>query len=183
MTDDDVQIFTAIRDLHGFLYPKIKQLREETQRCRNLERLADRCMAAKQSLNYVNDLRKELNLLQELAERLACLIWVQLEMTESIKTEHTTAIPNVKMMAAVPKKRTQPEAYAAFMDFLGVPKALYEGDEDAVRPHWPGMVEYLSGLLAEGKPLPPGIEPDKTYPVYSLTCRKRMEVDATAETA
>lgn len=177
MTDDDVTMFKRIKKAHAATYPLIKRLREETARCQNLERLADRCLATRQALNYLNDMRKELNLLDELAEKLACLIWVQLEVGETIKTEYTTAIPQVKMMAAVPKRRTDPEGYAKFMDFLGVPAALYAGEEEAMRVHWPGMVAYLSEQLAQGKPLPPGVDPASAYPVYSLTCRRRKEVD------
>jgi hypothetical protein len=44
-------------------------------------------------------------------------------------------------------------------------------DSEAVRPHWPGMVSYLTGLMRQGRPLPPGIDPEKTYPRYKLRLR------------
>ena len=177
MTEADVELFVLARQFHADLYPKVKKLRDETQTCHNLERLVDRCLAARHALQYLEDLRKEISLLNERAEKLACLIWVELDMTENVKTAYTLGMPKVKMMAAVPKKRTDPASFRAFMEFLKVPAELYAGEHEAVRVHWPGMVDYISDLLENGKPLPDGIDPNKTYPVYSLTCRKRKEID------
>ena len=42
-----------------------------------------------------------------------------------------------------------------------------------MRMHWPSMVEHLSALAEEGKPFPPGVDPDKTYPIYSTTIRRK----------
>jgi hypothetical protein len=60
------------------------------------------------------------------------------------------------------------------MEHLGIPEHMAAGD--VVRPHWPGLKEYLTKLAQQGLPLPPGIDPQKTYSEYTLEVRKKKGV-------
>jgi len=141
----------------------------------SLEDTTDVAFLARQLRDLADDARKELHQVYELAERIACLRWVTENMNElspspSIRTRLCVATPDVKQMASLPRPTTQPKEYEALMSHLGVPK-----DSVAfgiLRPHWPAFADYLTDLGRLGKPLPPGITPDKTYPVYKLTIRK-----------
>ena len=61
------------------------------------------------------------------------------------------------------------------MDYVGVAKEAVE--DKCVKPHWPGLVERISNETAMGKPLPPGIDPNSSYPVYSMRIRAKQNLD------
>jgi hypothetical protein len=110
---------------------------------------------------------------------MACLVWVTKESDEPIRTEYVTASPDVKQMVSLPRRRSNPEGYATLMRYLGIAQELWDVDEEshaAVSFHWPGMIDYVSTLLAQGKPLPPGVDPTSTYPVYKLGLRPKREM-------
>jgi len=37
-----------------------------------------------------------------------------------------------------------------------------------VKPYWPGIMEHISSLAEQGKPLPAGIDAEKTYTQYKM---------------
>jgi len=121
-----------------------------------------------------DDTRKECTALMELAERMACMRWVtehtnDPEAAKAIHGELAVGVPDLKMMASLPKPSTKPAEYKALMMWLGVPADMHM----LVRPHWPALTDLLTQLAAEGKPLPPGVDANKTYPVYRLLLREK----------
>ena len=75
----------------------------------------------------------------------------------------------------MPSKKKDPVAYAALMDHLGITGDVAE--HDAARLHWPGMMAMVTALAEQGKPLPPGIDPNSQYPQYSVTKLKKRDID------
>lgn len=141
---------------------------------------ADYAYAFREIYRLADDLRKEAQLNKDLSEKIACLLWVKDGTGESIRTEHCTCTPKVRMSAKIPKKSHDPEDYANLMRFLQIPESVWnipDEDFEVVRIHWPGFIEYVSKLLEEGKPLPPGVDPEKSHPLYSLTILGRSPVD------
>jgi len=142
--------------------------------------LADMAFALREMSKLFKDMEKDTRILGELAEKMACLKWMVAGGDEdNIKTDYCTATPDMKHIAAIPKREKDPEAFAALMKHFNIPESAFPGeDEDIVRPHWPGVVSALSKAMQEGKPLPKGIDPTKTYPHYRLTIRKRKDIDS-----
>lgn len=145
------------------------------QKLVSIDELADAAFAMREIYNYLDDLRKEVKANKELCERMTCLLWARTSTGDPVRTPFVTATPCIKMTASIPKRSTNLEAWEALMRFLKIPEELWS--EEVVRPHWPSFVEYTSKLLEQGKPLPDGIDPNKTYPVYSLTLRGKIDVD------
>jgi len=172
------QVFQIARDAHGDAYGNVHQLAEQLPTMSSQGELADTALAMREAARYFKDALKEVEKIRELAERLACLLWLKDAVGDPIHTDHVSATPQVKTMASVPKRSTQPEQHAALMQWLGVPDHLWAADgPEVVRVHWPSFVELLTTNAEQGKPLPDGIDPDKTYPRYSLTMRRKKDVD------
>lgn len=174
MHENAKQVYAQAKRCFEETYALLVETKEYFERCNDMDELADVTYAMKQSEKFLKDLSSTLKKQRENLERIACLLWVKRNVADPIKTDYVTATPNLKTMASLPTKKGDPEGYAALLKWLGIREDVSE--DDAVRPHWPGMVEYLTKLMEEGKPLPPGIDPGKTYPMYTLSHRKRKEI-------
>lgn len=146
----------------------IKDLHNEV----SLEELADMAFALKKISEIFDEIEKKTRNTYELAERLLCMMWAQNGDSDPIRTPYCTITPRIRMAAQIPKKGT-PE-YAELMKALGINEELQTSD--AVRPHWPGLVDFVTELLTQGRPLPAGVDPHKTYPVYGVTIRQRKGI-------
>jgi hypothetical protein len=138
----------------------------------DIKELADMAYALKRIEEMFCDIEKRTRNTYELTERLLCMLWAKSGDSDPIRTEHCTVTPRIRMAAQIPKKGT-PE-YEELMTSLGIVGEA--ASSDAVRPHWPGLVEYVTGLLAAGRQLPKGIDTSKTYPVYGVTIRQRKGI-------
>ena len=115
---------------------------------------------------FSDDLRKECNGVEQIAINVACALWVTFDSSINIKASLATGTPDIKIAAAIPNKNREPEKFNALMDALGVdPKAVAD---NTVKPYWPGIMEYISSLAEQGKPLPVGIDAEKTYTQYKM---------------
>lgn len=171
-------VYQAVHRMHEEVYTKLKEIDDETRACSNMEELADTAFACRETRKLADDIRKMCDVTQGMAEKICCAVAVKDEFAGPVKTEYCTATLNIKMCATLPSKTKDPEAYKALLDHFGIDNSLVEND--AVRFHWPGMVDYVTGLCEQGRPLPPGLNTEKTYPVYALkplTKRKAIEVE------
>lgn len=170
-----------VREAHAAAHEAIVRMTSEVKDCLDIKELADFAYATQDAWKLADDTRKQLNILHELVEKIAGVLWATTSMDgEPIRTEYCTATPNPKPIATIPKRSTDPEAYKTLMLHLGVPEALLNTDnedKEVIRPHWPGFVDYLTRELAAGRPLPPGIHPDKTYMKYNLSIRAKKGVE------
>lgn len=175
-----IELHKAAREAHARIYEMILSLRNDVVKCASKEELADYAYALRFAWRHIDDTRKDLKGLQELAEKLTCMKCTLLDDGDTIKTAYVTATPDCKPIASLPKKSKDPEGYRALMLGLGIPEyVLDEEDEEreTFKPHFPGIVARLEKLMAEGKPLPPGIDVTKTYPKYSLELRPKKGVE------
>jgi hypothetical protein len=179
MRESLVELYRRAKSFHEQAYRITSELQSAVRQCRSQEDLADDVYAIRQATKFVEDARKEMGKLERLAEKMCCALWVQAGLGDPISTRHCSASPDVKMMASLPNRHTQPEAYEKLMRHLGVPESLWrDGDHASVEIHWLGFTDMLSRDLAAGRPLPPGIDPEKTYPEYRLSpVRGKMGVD------
>lgn len=167
----------AVKEAHEEAYRCMRRLEEITKTCSDMSEQADTAYGMNECIKLLEDTRKHARRIKETAEKIGCAVWIKDGGdTKNIKTEYVTATPDIKMIASIPKQSTQPEAYNALMDWLQVPEEAREND--AIRPHWPGLVSHISDLAQQGKPLPPGIDFEKTYPQYSFSpIRGRKELE------
>lgn len=171
-------LYQDVKAAHAAIYARILEAKARVQACNNMEEVADWAYAMREAEKFAEDLRKELGYVEELATKVACLLWVKTGTGDPIRTAYCTASPDVKMMARLPKRSQEPEQFFALMQHLGISPELagLNVEHPVLKPHWPGMVDYVSEQLKQGKPLPPGMDSSITYPIYALAVRKKKDV-------
>lgn len=167
--------YRSLKAMHEAVFRDILRTREPVEnRQIKSEDLVDMAYVLREMAALADDIRRECAAHQGLMEKAACIEWVvRNDPTGPIRGELAVGTPDLKQMSSLPKPKTEPAEYRAMMLYLGVPENLH----DVVRPHWPAMVDWISDLTAQGKPLPPGIDLTKTYPVYRLRLLKKKAVD------
>lgn len=184
MRADFVETFKRAMRAHSEVVAAEAELRRlltaEPAVASSREELADAAYALREAEAIVDEGRKKLRGLRELAERMCCMVSAVSGDGECVRTPHCTAIPTVRTNVSVPTRKRDYEGWRALMRHLGVPDGLLggpaESEHAAIDVHWPGLMDLLSREAAEGKPLPPGVDPNKTVAAYSLTIRKKKGV-------
>lgn len=136
------------------------------------EELVDVAIVAREIARVLNDCRRQCDGLLDLCSRLACVKWVA--ETQNETGDASTCIhgslgrgtPDVKEAVTVPSREKNPDEYYRMMKALG---AVTAAKKDLVRPHWPGLTEHISNLMKQGKRVPDGVDPRKTYHLYKLS--------------
>lgn len=170
-------LYEVVTKAHRIAYSRLQNMKAAYIGCTDMRELADFAYAFREMSKFCADLAAEFKRAQELCEKLACLIWIKTSDGRNIKTPYCTATPRLKTTAAIPKKKHDPERYQALMEFLKVPKELWNGENEIVRVHWPSFIEYTTALEEQGERMPPGLDTDKTYTVYTLRIVKRKSVN------
>lgn len=156
------------------LQQEIPDLLEAVEQEKTLIELADTAYAIRRSFEVLEDALKHLRSLKTASEKVLCLRWALQAEPTAIRTEYTTASPECTDMPQIPSRKTAPEQYKRLLVELGCKPEMAE--DDTVRPHWPGLAEYFRKLNAEGRPLPAGVDPSKTYPVFSCRFLKKKGI-------
>jgi hypothetical protein len=173
-----VQLYKEARSLHESFVKVDAALRKELTTNPNVEDHADAVYALRELAKLADEVRKKANSISEISQKLACVIQVATKNTDTIRTDHCIGTTDVKPIVTLPKQSTQPEQFAALMNWLGIPAAMWDRGDDhsVVKPHWPGMMNYLAEQMAAGRSLPPGVDPNKVYDEYKLTVRSKKGV-------
>jgi len=156
-------------DIHNTLYGELSETKDRMAP-KTSEELTDIGFICKELYGQIDDLRKRIKEVQELAEKLACLKGA----TERLNSFHgtlATGTPCVEMSANLPHPKKSPEEYLALCAYLGIPDQMIQND--LFRLHWPGFREFFTKEMAAGKPLPPGINLEKVYSHHKLRYRKK----------
>ena len=174
-----VQTYGEIKSLFIKAYTELTEYRDKVKTLKYDERdLVNFVYVLRETSRYLDELRKEMNAVGDLCEKVCCAIFTKdaLNSTEtSIRASLATGTPKLRMQAKIPKRSDEPKKFYALMKHFGIdPKTA---DLDVMRIHWPSMRDSLSTTLAEGKPLPPGIDPEDTYPIYSVTVLQIQDLD------
>ena len=175
MIEEFIKDYVKLKDLHAESYEKIIHFRQKMSSF-SKEDLVDFAFVLREMGKLADDIRKECVLAKDTAERLVCLIWITNndEAELIVRGKYGSGTPNIRLMSSLPKQSTSPKEYNALMTYLGIKVS----DNELVRPHWPAMTEHITALARAGKPLPPGIDPKKTYSLYSLSpLRKRPGIE------
>lgn len=179
MPPDAVEMFITIRDMHAKCHVLMGKLESLGKTCADPETITNIAFAMHKAHELVDDTRKKLVCSGELLQKIACAIATVSGNVDAIKTAYVTATPDCKMSATLPKKSSDPEGYAALMEYLGVKEEYWKAEDtdECIRVHFPGMCKLISKLAEEGRPLPPGIDPEKTFAIYRLLMRGKKGVD------
>lgn len=171
-------MFTEAQTLHASFVRNEISIRKFLVGCSSKEEHADAAYAFRETHKLIDDVRKRLEDLRKLSEKMACVIAAATFDADTIRTDYCSATPDVKPIASVPSRSRQPEEYAKLMSWLGVPEGLWSTNDDhaPIKPHWPGVMEMLDREMRAGRPLPPGIDPNKTYNEYKLVIRGKKGV-------
>lgn len=166
---------TDIEKAHAETFKLLLECRGPPTNSTN-EELVDLSFMMREAENFCEDLRKELRGARDFLGRIICMRWLHENLNThdvdmSIRGKLAMGTPQVRTMASLPLPEKDPEAFVAFMKRIGVfGQAL---KRSLVKVHWPAVTDYLTDLIAKGKPLPPGIDPNRTYSVYQVILRKR----------
>lgn len=179
MRPELARLYRETRALHAGITRALMGVEEAIKTASDEADMADIAYALREIADFADHIRKQCNVQQKLAEKMACVLTVCItQSAEPIRTEYCTATPDVRPIVSVPRRSTHPKEFEALMNYLGVPKRLWEGGDHAVvKPHFPGLVDLLAKEQQDGKPLPPGIDPNKVYQDYKLNIRKRKAPD------
>lgn len=173
MRHDIKTAYKTVSDMHTTAYQELQDVQDAVKTCSDPKELADYSYGLREISKYSDDIRKIADAIKETAEKIACAICVRDEHVGTIRTPYCVATPKLRMTASLPSKKREPEEYNRLLEFLGIRGELSE--TDCVRLHWPGMVDLITMRMEQGKPLPPGMETAKTYPVYSLSPMRKLK--------
>lgn len=174
MKDEARQLYRQVFQTFSELTTLIEKSQTIVQGAISLEELADYAYATKMAAELVHEVRKKIDGLLENEKRIICMRVTVSNSTDAIKTEYTTATPKIAVMPTLPNRRKDMEGYIAFMKHFGFSDELI--NNDSFRPHWPGMKAQIEEDLELGKPMPPGCDPSRTYPVYDVVLRRKKGV-------
>lgn len=171
------RIYKAMQELHGLL-PSL-----------STKEATDTIYALREMETLLDDSRKEVKRVKNITEKLVCIKWTLDGIGGTISTDYCTGSPDNKICAKMPDANKPEERadYEALMSYLGIDPQLWDNgevmtekgleDTKVVNIHWPGFQDYCNRLIAAGYQLPPGIDKDKTYTLYSVSIRKKKGVD------
>lgn len=165
-----------IKKIYLSCYENLSIIRDELRAGKfQVEDMINFIYVAREISKLVNDLRKEIDGVGHMFENTACAIYVSLNRTDPIRSSLATGTPDLRLAVKIPNQNRDPEEFTKLMKFLEIPdKAI---SDKVIKLHWPGLCEYVSVLAEEGQPLPPGINPDDTYPIYSVRIRGIKNLD------
>ena len=171
--------YGELRDHYVKTYGLISSLRDKVKNKKyTMEEMVDILYVMRRCSQYLDDIRKEVDGVNKTIENVCCLLYVHTNANEPEKAgpiRGTMAMgsPRIRMQGAIPNKNKEPEKYKALLQYFGVSEDSI--DKKLFYLHWPNLCEEISRLAAEGKPLPPGMDPSKLYPNYSISIRQNVE--------
>lgn len=170
MLDEAKKLYQSVSTNHRNTYIMAEAIEKlAPQLAGDLKETADMTYALQECFDLAEDTLKTLRKLRGNIDKLFCAMTVAGGAVGKVETEHCEATPKVKMSVSLPSRRSDPEKFAAVMKELGIPENMYSGETEFVRPHFPGMVEYVTNKLANGEPLSAALsDVTRQYPVYSV---------------
>ena len=134
---------------------------------KDLRALCELGYFSREIARMLKDLQVEFDKISALAQKIACLKWIQTEEElAQVETNEFKCSPQLQMSANIPSHSKEPEKYIDLLKWLGVEEEV--ASKGLLRVHWPTLRDLLTEMQELGKPLPNGISADKTHAHYSL---------------
>lgn len=166
--------FALLNNVAKRVHFMVEELIEDARRPKNLGEISDSVLALKRCEESLKFMTREVHNAYRLMEQLGCIACVELRV-KRMEGEFSTATPQIHFAMTLPRKNEDPEGYAKFLEFFGVSPELAENG--LMKCDWPQMMEYLSNQQAMGKPLPPGVDGKKSFPIYKFRSALKKGVD------
>lgn len=173
---------SQLKGLQRVLATLVIETRQEAQRSElDAPSLVDLSWVLRELSKYGEQIEKECRLLRETLERVTCAVWVAQcaadpEAPADCRGEFAVGTPRARVVMCPPERGS--DEYVRLMRHLGCPESLINAD--VLRPHYPHLCDLASALTSEGRPLPPGIDPGKTKPnftLHSLRLQKGVNIE------
>jgi hypothetical protein len=177
----DQELYSIYKDFFS-LYERIisvvVKLDTFFRSCTNEERLVNDCHLLKNLAEMADEARKKFKTLEGKYESYICLLLLSSN-KEKVVTDYCSAVVKMRTLVNLPTYKKNYNRYCQFMEWLGIPKELYEskdGEPPVIYFHWVGAMNYIADKMAKGEPSPPGVDPEKTTAEFSLSFYKRKGV-------
>jgi hypothetical protein len=179
-------LYAFVRESHEFIYREL-MAHVECIDSDSMTENADHAYAMREIEKFLDDSRKDVAAQRKLAERAAAIKWsTSPSASDNIKTDYCTATPDIKTVAKIPTIEKNPDEYTALMDWLQIDPCLRdhgkvldelgERETEIVSVKWPAFQDYVTRLVAQGYPPPPGVDPGATWKEYVLRIKKRKPI-------
>lgn len=179
---DIIKQYGEMKQVYLDTYELLTTLRDDLRKGQyQLKDMVNFLYAMREISKLADDLRKESDGIGHMFENMICALYVTQSGKGPIQAALATGTPDLTLGVKIPSQSKEPERYDKFMAHFGIPKEASE--KRIVKPYWPGICEELTRLQGEGKPLPAGINPDDTYPTYSVRVRGYKNLDEVLEQA
>lgn len=172
--------YTKMKQVYLSCYELLANLRDDLRVGKyKLEDIVNFIYVMREISKLTNDLRKEVDGISYMFENTACMLYTVANKTDPIRASLATGSPDVRLAVKIPNREKEPEKFYELMNFFDISSEALE--KKVTKPHWPGICEQVSIMAEEGLPLPPGLDPDSTYPTYSVTIRGFQDIDELIE--
>jgi len=171
-----IKKYTLMKGVYLETYKLLTEIRDEVQsHTYTLTDMTNMLYVLREISKFADDLRKEIDGIASILEKVICALYIVKNLDDPIRASLVTGSPTIRQGVKLPKQSKDPDKYNELMAHFGISHDVAESN--LVRPHWPGVCQYATTLAEEGKPLPPGINPEDTYSVYSvrLTIIKNLD--------
>lgn len=175
-------LYDEIKKLHDTAIRGLQTSSAELSRTSDIKEFCDYDYALKEIKKLVEDLESEVNKRITLVENAVCQFAVQQNIIGPIETEYVTATPKPQVGVSLPGYKKDRPAFDKLMQDLQVPESMWKDlERPMVRLDYPSIMQYVSGLLEAGRPIPQALRSFKRSPVLTVSIRSRKEVDAASE--
>ena len=175
-----IKEYTKMKQVYLSCYELLANLRDDLRASKyELEDMVNFIYVMREISKLTNDLRKETDGISHMFENMACMLYTIKQKTDPIRASLATGSPDVKLAVKIPNREREPEKFYALMNFFNISSDALE--KKVTKPHWPGICEQVSIMAEEGKPLPPGLDPEDTYPTYRVMIRGLQDIDELIE--
>lgn len=169
-------IYNTAQAAHKAAFIELSRLKDAVRANPDLNEIVDCIAILKKAEELMKDAKSEILKGYEIFEKVACHIYVKAGITgEPIRTDWVTGSPDAKTIPKLPTIKNNPKEYEELLKFFGVSEQAIHSE--AFRPHWPGMVEYITNCEANFQPLPPGINKNDLETKYTVRCLWKRDVE------
>lgn len=177
------EAYAIAKAAHDEIYLAVKAVEQHAGTLPDGESI-DCAMAARETAALAESIEKECKRLQKVLEKLTCLRMSMDPLADGKpkRGRYASGSPRQAMRTKIPEFKSDPEAYNALMDWLGVPEDLRdhgkelwqegEFETEVLKINWNGFQDYLNKIATMGYELPPGCSQATTWTDYGLTLRK-----------
>jgi len=166
MNEQTKDVYKEAIEFFNGMQEKVRHLEEST---RNVDDMIDAIYGIRETIQYIEDVRKSLNSLSEFFQQVAYLA-IASNHRKSWATDYASGKLEAKPQPSIPSLKKNRDEYLDLCRFFGIPASIAE--LDVFRLHWPGIVEYCRILQEKGEDLPTNIDNDSAKLAISVRKKK-----------